>query len=359
MRLPTRRISTVLAACLCLSAAPPASAAGDGAQVGVEPVVRLPIPERRVSPDYPPDMLGEGREGWAVMRFTVKADGSVNDVEVVEASNGQFAKPAARALSRWRFQPATADGTPVDIHNQVTRLTFLIQGTGGKYVSSRTVQSAIGAAQSALADGRLDEVSAALDSLHEEAKTLNDYAYIDTLEAHWHLRRGDLDQAIRLLRRASASPDQVDATFQAERLLELFRLQTRAGYYADAIKTFERMQEIKRVAPPPEIVRAVAKIRELAASDAPMTIALPVDDPCSLEETCAEGSGYTEYRPIRRTVVLEAVQGRLDRAEARCAFARSGLDTTPGAVWPLDPAWGDCDITLHAPKDTIVTLAEK
>ena len=64
----------------------------------------------RVEPTYPARALGNGTEGYVVVRFDVLADGTVANVVVVESSNRVFEDAARKAASRFRFKPRVVDG---------------------------------------------------------------------------------------------------------------------------------------------------------------------------------------------------------------------------------------------------------
>ncbi|MDR2958528.1 MAG: energy transducer TonB [Stenotrophomonas sp.] len=93
-------------------AAPAANAGGTstaGAS-GTHPAVLL----RNVAPRYPTTAVRANQEGWVEVTFTITPDGSVDDVKVVDAEPRHvFDRAATEAVSRWKFQPATQDGTPV------------------------------------------------------------------------------------------------------------------------------------------------------------------------------------------------------------------------------------------------------
>ena len=84
------------------------------------------IPESRVAPTYPPAALNAKLEGVVTVSAHVLADGSVDTVEVVEATatNLGFESAASKAVEQWQFEPATADGAPTDAY-QVVRLHFV------------------------------------------------------------------------------------------------------------------------------------------------------------------------------------------------------------------------------------------
>ena len=77
-------------------------------------VTVAPYPTNRVAPDYPFELRKNGVSGRAVIAFTVRTDGSVTDVTIVDATHPAFGKAAAKAISRWSFYPGLVGGVPVN-----------------------------------------------------------------------------------------------------------------------------------------------------------------------------------------------------------------------------------------------------
>lgn len=71
------------------------------------------VPLVRVEPNYPAGAATRGIEGQVKVAFTVLPDGSVTDVDVLQAEpRGIFERAAARAVARWKFRPRAADAAP-------------------------------------------------------------------------------------------------------------------------------------------------------------------------------------------------------------------------------------------------------
>ena len=62
-------------------------------------------------------------EGWVELLFTVDEDGSVVDVEVVEATQDALRAPALVAVKKWRFDPYLESGRPIPVRSGV-RFSF-------------------------------------------------------------------------------------------------------------------------------------------------------------------------------------------------------------------------------------------
>ena len=80
------------------------------------------IPLVQVEPKYPSQALARKIEGYVVVRLNVTKEGSVSDVEVLDANpKGVFEREAIRAAWRYKFKPKLVDGKPVE---QVATLPF-------------------------------------------------------------------------------------------------------------------------------------------------------------------------------------------------------------------------------------------
>jgi protein TonB len=86
---------------------------------------RAPIPLVRIAPDYPARALAQGLEGSCTVDYIILADGSVDpDAIVADCTHELFIEPAQRAVARWTFSPAIAEGAAVARTNFRSMLNF-------------------------------------------------------------------------------------------------------------------------------------------------------------------------------------------------------------------------------------------
>jgi protein TonB len=79
---------------------------------------------RTVAPTYPPDALKKGIEGWVELAFTVMPNGTVDEIEVRNASPADvFDDAATKAIRQWRFEPVMRNGKAVP-QRAMVRLRF-------------------------------------------------------------------------------------------------------------------------------------------------------------------------------------------------------------------------------------------
>ncbi len=74
-----------------------------------------PTPLKKSDPKYPPTLINEHVEGEVVLYAVIRADGSVDSVELVSGLDEQLDNNAMSALTQWKFTPASRQGTPVDL----------------------------------------------------------------------------------------------------------------------------------------------------------------------------------------------------------------------------------------------------
>jgi periplasmic protein TonB len=97
---------------------------GDGGTVIADPPRPTPVfrqarrDQRRLAdfqPEYPAAARREEREGACSVSVTIRTDGRVSAVRAVDCPDPDFYRATERrALSRWRFEPATRDGVAVE-----------------------------------------------------------------------------------------------------------------------------------------------------------------------------------------------------------------------------------------------------
>ncbi|MEO5492456.1 MAG: energy transducer TonB [Sphingomonas sp.] len=68
-----------------------------------------------LQPPYPASEIRAGKTGRVELRVLIGTDGRVKQVERISAaSDAFFAAAEKQALTKWRFKPATSDGTPIE-----------------------------------------------------------------------------------------------------------------------------------------------------------------------------------------------------------------------------------------------------
>jgi TonB family protein len=102
------------------------------AEMGEHPMageLSTPVATSKVDPAYPQALQQDGVQGTIVLYAIIHADGTVGDIRVIHGLNDKLDENAMKALSRWKFRPATKNGTPVDLE-AVVQIPFFARRTG-------------------------------------------------------------------------------------------------------------------------------------------------------------------------------------------------------------------------------------
>ena len=83
------------------------------------------VPLIRTAPSYPQRAAARGIEGFVELSFTVNEMGNVIDPIFLHAfPEGYFERAALQAIQRWKYSPATDNGTPIATHDVRQRIVF-------------------------------------------------------------------------------------------------------------------------------------------------------------------------------------------------------------------------------------------
>jgi TonB family protein len=74
-----------------------------------------PMATRKVDPAYPLQLMRQNVAGTVILYAIIHADGSVGNVRVLRGVDERLDRFASQAVAQWQFQPATKNGSPVDV----------------------------------------------------------------------------------------------------------------------------------------------------------------------------------------------------------------------------------------------------
>ena len=77
--------------------------------------VSAPQPMLKVDPAYPQDLMRDRVEGTVTLYAVIHKDGTVGEVRILRGVEERLDENARAALSRWKFHPATKNGSAVDL----------------------------------------------------------------------------------------------------------------------------------------------------------------------------------------------------------------------------------------------------
>ncbi len=84
-----------------------------------------PRPVYQTPPEYPAELKQKKIQGSVLILFVVDRQGRVMDPKVQKSTHPAFEGPAMRAIRRWRFEPGSRNGSPVQFKMRIP-ITFAL-----------------------------------------------------------------------------------------------------------------------------------------------------------------------------------------------------------------------------------------
>jgi len=334
-------------------------------------------------------MPGFGAEAIVKVRYTVKADGSVDDVELIDYVSNQFVNNMLRDTVRgWTFTPGTVDGVPADFHNQEWLFALRIDpnapatpppfGPGGRGPAnsdeSTDATIAVTAAQEEIPLAMSEEIKEGIVEIYtllaeqDQDKALKqlsrlmrkgygtvfDYAIANELHANILMTRNEpfeaLD-AVNLATMAYQGPQGDRRYFLTDDALELalkrkFLLAMSVRQNQLAWNTYEELNNKFEVAEDDPIHEQASQVKALLDSPEPLQLITKIID------------NQWTYHPVRRIFTITNLDGRLSEIEARCERRNLELKYQENVDWTLPDSLGDCELDFKGRDGTQFVVYE-
>ncbi|MEM1181590.1 MAG: energy transducer TonB [Acidobacteriota bacterium] len=82
--------------------------------------VKPPIAIKKVPTIYPPEAREKGIQGPVIVQSVITVNGDVSRLKVLKGQPGGLNQAALDSIRRWKFEPATLDGEPVEVAYNLT-----------------------------------------------------------------------------------------------------------------------------------------------------------------------------------------------------------------------------------------------
>ncbi len=77
--------------------------------------ISQPIATRKVDPAYPTQLMSQNVSGTVILYAIIHADGTVGGVRILRGVDARLDQFASQAVTQWQFEPATKNGSPVNV----------------------------------------------------------------------------------------------------------------------------------------------------------------------------------------------------------------------------------------------------
>ena len=128
-------------------------------------------PIKRVPPRYPQECMAHASaEESVIVSFTVTAEGTTKDIDVIETTNRCLSRAAVASIRQWEYEPKTVAGNPVERKGVQTTIKFILDpGFGPEtYPMRGKVRNMVRRIQGYITDGEIDRALSELAKLEAE-----------------------------------------------------------------------------------------------------------------------------------------------------------------------------------------------
>jgi TonB family protein len=207
----------------------------------------------KVPPRYPAAAARIGLEGYAVVEFTITAEGDVADVIVVEASDPVFEEPSLESAAQFKYKPRVVGGKAELVSGARNRIAFALKPPAEATGSNDPEQTQPTSVEADTIDGldfarllapvyeclkqddlrcielNLDQILATVSlNSGQESQLWHVYGFV-------HHRRGDYERAIEAYRKAAGSRDDDSRFLRSSQLMTVARIYYERHQYQPAL----------------------------------------------------------------------------------------------------------------------------
>lgn len=314
------------------------------------------------------DMRGRDREASVLITFTVKADGSLEDINAVDGFyNEAYALMVIRGAKSKKLLPAKVDGVPVDFHGAQMLIRISLPGVaatgpgfGQRYQAAAALVKAgqIEGGARAIEDMIANHVSSNYEFAFLNAALVPIYGQLgrnhDALRASVlaTLRDGlqEVQSPAVSFGDAKASPGwrySLPREVVPTLLRQQFVLAAALQDNHTALSAYRQLLAVSKVADDDPVAIRARTLQQRVLSLEPFSASALIRD------------GKWTYRPTRRVFAVTDVQGgTLKSVHLQCSLHEQDAAYSAGAQWMLQPAWGDCAVTFKGDDGTAFTVRE-
>jgi TonB family protein len=312
----------------------------------------------RPAAEYPAIALAAERQGWIEINFVISKAGQAVD-PIIRNSNGNavLEDAALAALRRWRYEPATLNGEPVE-EAASTWITFWARDeptNAARSVFQRRYQALVDALDRgdlSAADKRLRDLKS-LDfaNPYEDAWFwFANYYFLETTNS------SDIEERLQSLERAiNRDRDYLEPDLLVSAGQRLYVLHGQKLDLGAAVRTYERLRD-SPVARSSEHYQAT--LSAMTPSYQRILTAIDGDQMFSMNAAIGE-RGFFEHRLLRRSFSLADVSGRVELIQVRCERAvERHVPMADKSVWTAPPGRGKCTVLLKGDAGTTFQFEE-
>ncbi|MES2604309.1 MAG: hypothetical protein V4603_05185 [Pseudomonadota bacterium] len=298
---------------------------------------------------------GFGNEGIITARYTVKADGTTGDVEVLDGgfTNPFYENIIKQNVGKWTFAPGTVNGEARDFFNQEFTFRMRVSETLGV---SEDVQKELEALNKNISDKNFETAVDATRNTLKKAHSVMDYALLNQMLATAYSGMNDPYAALEASKRATQTAVNIGGTqdymltpaLLQSALKQRLMLAAAVRQQGEVLRTWEELDALYDVPADDAVMQWVETARQQVAAP----------DQLSSLGKISENKHQT-YVPVHRIfTVADVREGKLDKVVAHCERRTLELEYMEGVDWTLPASFGECKLDFRGDNGTLFSIYE-
>ena len=327
------------------------------AQVNAPPAITystLPKPIWQTPPIYPRLAQRRGREGWALLGFTIEIDGSVSGVTVLDSyGDDKFGSSSVKAMQQWTYKPATLNGEKIRLCNREQLVTFRIKDQKG---ARRTFIRKYKKAMEHIRNRQLDEAQFMTKELSQiDDLNLYELPYVNVALGMLAEMKGDTVSALRSYSRAvRADGAYLEKDAYRAVLRHYFASLVSSKRFSNALNAYNTIDESEKLKSDDPIAKAAKEIEALKFSGEAFVVPVEIDEDCN----CGDDQPLFHYELLRREIGIRNLNGSLSKLKMSCDATTATTEYEPGWTWRAPASWGDCSVMFYGEPGTTFQIVE-
>jgi len=301
---------------------------------------------------YPNFAVSRGQEGWVELNFMVDPEGKAYEISVGDnVGDDAFIEMAIAHLEDTEFRPARMGDEIVSGSSRMLYAFFLKSGSDG---ARRSFVTRYRRFSQDLNEGSQADALSELQQLErEDVRNLYEYAYLSFARYHYAARYGSLFEQMQHLKRALVEKrgDSQNDTYLGEQTLrarrQLFQLQVRNAYYAEALDTLEWMESAGDEEGVDRLRPVAEQLETLRNNDQSFEVAGTI-----------KTNGYWGIKLLKNEFQLDDVSGDIRELKLRCQGSFVFFEFEPETKYNISSRAGRCSLELTGDPDTTFTLVQ-
>ncbi|MDG5497733.1 TonB family protein [Niveispirillum sp. BGYR6] len=307
---------------------------------------------------YPSKLLAQSREGWVDLRFTMKADGSLSDIEVVNVfGDPAFGKAAQEALASCRYeQPEQIAPKGTEVNNLRKRYFFAEEPFDKG--STRKVHEQLDEAYKRLKNGDITGSENILAQAEKDSKYIYEYNHLIILRAELASARNDDGLALLYINSVARNRNQIKPREYDQLLRLMLKLEIKEGRFVSAERIVQEITQGEPLEVDKTLLAQFAALKDVVTAGQPLSIDGQIPLNCH-PAFCEPGKTNWFYTPYNRTVSLADIQGELSKVLFRCDRKTMIFEAQAGITWTIPKSWGQCTVYVLGNPGTRFKLIDE